>query len=142
MEIRKTIVKTKFGQIWVDDEGMLCLRYNEYTDVDLEVAKHCFKVYEDLGYGKGNKALQIMDGRLHFTMTKEARDFVAENGKKFFIAAAFISNNLSMRLLFNFFNSFYKHEVPFKMFGTEKKAREWLMKFRIQSFKRINKELS
>ena len=131
METKKTPIQTKSSEIWIDDDNILCVKFREeYSEWDLKEVKECFKVYQDLGFGNGHKALQLIDGRLSFNITKEGKDFAAANGKTFFIASAIVADNLATRIVVNFFNKFYKHDVPFKMFSTKRKAKEWLLKFR------------
>ena len=117
------------SEIWIDHLGVLWVKPEDSAEIDLEEARACFAVYRSLGC-KENKILQLLDGRKHFTLTDEARSYAALQGKEFFIASAIISNNLAMRIAVNFFNRFMNHDVPFKMFGTERAAIDWLLKFR------------
>lgn len=124
-------IRTESFDIWVAEEGILRVDAFEGVEVDLEQTKKSFDIYSRLGFGPGKKkALQIMNGNKYFSMTKEAKDYVAQQGKLFFIAAALISDSVALRLMVNLYNSVYKHNVPFKMFATEEKALEWLRKFK------------
>ncbi len=127
---KKAPIKTKFSEIWLEQSGLLCLKFNDNVEADLEEVQRAFKVYEDLGLGPNKKVLQLMFGQNNFTITPEARAYAAKKGNDFFIASAMISNNLAVRMLVNFFNKFDNNQVPFKMFGTEAEAREWLGKFK------------
>lgn len=122
-------IKTKMNEIWIDEEGFLILKPIEGAELDLDEVKACFAAYEQLGIGPHNKVLELIDAR-DGSMTPEARTYAAELGKNYFIAAAIISDSLAVRLVVNFFNSFYQQIVPFKMFATEKQAREWLRTFK------------
>lgn len=117
------------NQIWIDDEGFLILKPLEGVEMDLTEVKACFEAYRSLGIGPHNKVLELIDAR-DGSMTAEARNYAAEVGKDYFIAAAIISDSLAVRLVVNFFNTFYSHTVPFKMFATEQAARKWLRAFR------------
>lgn len=125
------VTNTGKSDIWIDERGILHLHLHENIELDLEEAKKCFKIYEELGC-KRNKVLQIMDaGKGNPTVTKAARDYAAEMGKEYFIASAIISKSLAVRMMVNFFNSFYKgHGVPFKLFPNEEEAVKWLETFR------------
>lgn len=116
-------------EIWIDDEGILILKPDESAELDLEEVKACFEAYQKLGIGPHNKVLELIDAR-DGSMTNEARAFAAKNGVDYFIAAAIISDSLAVRLVVNFFNSFYSQLVPFKMFATEEAARNWLRTFK------------
>jgi hypothetical protein len=123
-------IRTKKNVIWIDEEGILRVAPNEGAELDLEEAMACFDVYRQLGC-RENKVLQLMDGRGGLSATPEARDYAAEHGKEYFIASAIVSSSLPVRIIVNFFNAFYKHEVPFKMFSTEEEALRWLRKFKV-----------
>lgn len=128
MEATQTI-KTKMNEIWIDEEGFLILKPQEGAELDLDEVKACFEAYKLLGIGPNNKVLEIIDAR-DGSMTSEARTYAAEVGGDYFIAAAIISDSLAVRLVVNFFNTFYKQVVPFKMFASDEEARKWLRTFR------------
>lgn len=123
-------IRTKKCEIWIDDEGILFLKPSDNADIDLEEVKSCFEAYKELGIGPHNKVLEIID-QWDGSITPEARNYAAKVGGDFFIASAVISNSLAVRLVVNFFNAFYKTDVPFKMFANEEHARKWLRTFRI-----------
>jgi hypothetical protein len=127
VEIKK--IKTKLNEIWIDDEGILILKPSEGVELDLDEVKACFEAYRSLGVGPHNKVLELIDAR-DGSMNTEARTYAAEHGKNYFIAAAIVSDSLAVRLVVNFFNSFYTQIVPFKMFATEDAARNWLRTFK------------
>ena len=128
MEVQEKI-ETKSAKIWFDNEGILHLKIKEGAEIDLQEIKECFKVYEKLGC-KENKVLQIMEGGSFFTFDKDSQKYAAQYGKHFFIASALIHDSLAIRFLFNFFNNFFKHPVPFKMFSTKGEALQWLRTFK------------
>lgn len=124
-------VRTKSTEIWLDDDGVLWLLPDANAELDLDEVKTCFEVYTKMGIHKDNKVLQIIDAQSGVSMYKEGRDYAAEHGKDFFIASAIISKNLSVRLIVNFFNLFYKTQpVPFKLFDTIENGKAWLNKFK------------
>lgn len=126
MTITNKPVNTLTTEIWVDAEGFLRVRSAEGCEVDLEECMRCFAAYRQLGYGPTNKTFQLIDGSKHYSLSKEAREYAAIHGKDYFYASAIITKLLSMRLVVNFFNRFYKHEVLFKLFATEEEALKWL----------------
>ena len=121
-------ITTENTEIWFDEEGILWLKPIENADIDLEEVLACFDIYRKLGCDK-KKVLQLIDARDNISMSHEGRQYASEHGKHFFIASAVISNSLAVRLIVNFFNSFYNHPVPFKLFSTEKEALKWLRGF-------------
>lgn len=127
-----TKIKTKQSEIWVDEEDILVLHMQDGIEMDLEEVTSCFETYAKLGYGNENKALQLMLTKDAATMPHDARQYAAEQGKHFFIASALVGHSLAIRLIVNFYNSIYKHGVPFKMFGDEEAARKWLRSFKTE----------
>lgn len=127
--VQAVTIRTKNSEIWVDAEGILRVRPDDGFEIDLEEAKACFAIYRQLGFDK-NKVLQLLYGEKALAISAEARDYVAKHGREFFLASAVISSSLPVRIIVNFFNAFYKHEVPFKMFRTEEEALAWLRKHR------------
>lgn len=128
---RKSVIRTANTEIWIDEEGILRLKACGSVDLDLNEVMECFASYEKLGIGKHNKVLQLIDISNGGTMSQEARDYAAEVGRDYFLASAVVSHSLSVRIVVNFFNRFYKHDVPLKLFKTEEKALEWLRKMKV-----------
>jgi hypothetical protein len=126
---KKGKILTGKSEIWIDEEGILRLSPVDGVEIDLEEVKTCFEHYDRLGF-KEKKALQLIDGRVSITFTSEARDYTAKHAREFFIASAVISSSLPVRLLINFFKSFYKDVVPLRLFRTEEEALRWLRSFR------------
>jgi hypothetical protein len=121
-------IKIPTGTIYIDDKGILILDVNENADIDLAEVKLAFKTYSDLGVNPSNKILQLIISPANASISPDARKYVSERGRNYFKASAIVSDSLPIRLLVNFFNQFYKHEVPFKMFASEEQARIWLEK--------------
>ena len=75
--------------------------------------------------------LLFSDVRKFIVTTPEAKKIsVDKNESKLFIAHAVLINSLPMRLVGNFFITFYKPHYPVKLFVDEKKAHDWLKKFK------------
>lgn len=120
---------TKCNEIWLNEEGILIVKAIQGADIDEEEAIACFEIYRQLGCYE-NKVLQLLDARADMSITREARNYAAEHGKDFFIASAIVTDSFTVRLIVNFFNSFYKPLVPFKLFSTEEEALAWLRNFK------------
>lgn len=113
-------IETRTAIVRIDEEGM---------EVKEEDIKGMFGTYRKLGCDK-KKVLQLIEGGNFFMMDKEAQKYASKTGKDFFIASALVNESLAVSLLFYFFSSFLKPEVPFKMFANEQKALEWLRSLR------------
>lgn len=122
-------ISTGKSDIWIDEEGILRLYPVEGEEIDLEEAKRCFQIYRQLGCCE-NKRPQLIITKGSSALTAEARNYAAKHGQDCFTASAVVSNSLAIRFLVNFFNSFYKSPIPFRMFKTEEEALEWLRGFR------------
>lgn len=122
-------IKTKQTEIWIDEEGILIVEPFEGAELDLDEVKLCFEVYKELGANPNNKLLQLIN-TIDGSMDPDARAFSANAMTDYFIASAIVSNSLAVRLIVNFFNTFYQSKVPFKMFSNEEDARKWLNSFK------------
>lgn len=114
--------------IWSDEDGLSWITFEpgaEITGEDaamlLELAK---RTYNDSEYYR-----VLVDLRTNPVITKEARDFAAGGVMRNYISAfAILANELSMRLVGNFFIHFHKPDQPTKIFTDEEAARQWLLK--------------
>jgi len=123
------MIKTKHNTIWIDEEGFLVVKADEKVELDINEIKACFEAYKQLGINPQHKVLQILDVR-DILIDSEARHYVAEVGKDYFLASAIISGSLAVRILANFFGPFTNNAVPYKMFPNEEEARAWLRTFK------------
>ncbi|MBI2269715.1 MAG: STAS/SEC14 domain-containing protein [Bacteroidetes bacterium] len=123
------IIRTRNSEIWLDEEGILRLKPIKGGDIDLDEARACFEVYKKLGCDK-KKVLQLIDASEGAAITHEGREYASQHGRYYFIASAIVGTSLAVRLIVNFFNSFYKQPVPFKLFSNEEDALKWLRSFR------------
>lgn len=128
-------IKSRTSEIWLDEERILFVKFFKDAEVEKEDVEEMFEIYRQLGC-YNNKVLQLIDGRVNFSFSSEARSRAAELGTKFFIASAIISNSLATRLVVNFFIRLNKPGVPFKMFPDEESALKWLRSFTKKQEKR------
>jgi hypothetical protein len=131
MNPTKPIYRTPLNDIYLDENGILCLSPDKNAEIDLAEVKQCFSVYRKMGYGAGQKVLQLIHANENVSMTRDAREFVMTHGADYFIASAIISNNLAVKIVVNFVNSFYRDRtVPFRIFSHSDNARSWLLEFK------------
>jgi hypothetical protein len=115
-------------EIKIDEEGILRLRIRRGVKINEEDIKKIFNIIRDLS--KGKKVLELIEDTNFFYFDQSALKYAAKHGKEVFLASALVNKSIGVRILFNFFNTFFKHSVPFKMFSDEKSALEWLCAFR------------
>ena len=114
--------------MYIDDDGILRVTLFEGANVDLENIKENYKTYKSL-LGE-RKALLLIDSRVKYTFTKEARKYAA--GSEMILdrmATAFVVNSFANKLIANIYIKFYKPVVPTKMFSSEESALRWLRSF-------------
>ena len=122
------IIETRTSTIRMDEEGILRLKIKQGMKVDLKEAEEISKVIK--GLAGEEKVLELMEGGNFFTFDEAAQKHAVKYGEEIFIASAIIIRSSGMRILFNFFTSFFTTPVPFKMFSSEEKALQWLRKFK------------
>lgn len=118
--------RTSVSEIWIDEEGIMHVVFSKGANLALPDMQEAYAIFENLGFGPGKKkSRQLLTGG-PFTISKEAREYAGKSGTDFFHAAALVGSSILMRVVFNLFNALVKHNVPFKMFGTEVEALAWL----------------
>ncbi|MFI5164383.1 MAG: STAS/SEC14 domain-containing protein [Bacteroidia bacterium] len=122
------IIELRTCTIRIDGEGILRVKIKDGVKIDEEEVKKVYDVIRRLSRDK--KMLELIEGGSFYTFNEDAQKYAAKHGKDLFIASAIIIRSTAMRLLFNFFNTFLKHPVPFKMFAKETDALQWLRSFK------------
>ena len=117
-------IETITGFIRIDEEGILRVKIKDDARINEEEVKKVYDVIRKLSEGK--KRLELIEGGTFFTFNQDAQKYAAKHGRDLFIASALVNRSAAVRLVFNFFNTFLTHPVPFKMFGAESKALSWL----------------
>ena len=118
-------IETKINEKWVDQEGILWMRVLEGAHIDLETLLEDHRLGQELI--KHQPVYAIYDASRFFTITPEARDYLnsgvlIQNRK----ATAVVTNNLAVRLLVNFMNTFKARKSLLKLFPDEKSALHWI----------------
>lgn len=124
----KNSIETDICSFYIDNEGILRMKIRDGVKINAEEVKEIYSSIKKLT--GGTKVLELIENGNFYTFDTGGQKYAALHGKDLFVAVAMISRSSGLRLLFNFFNSFFKHPVPFKMFASETKALVWLRKFR------------
>ncbi len=122
-------IETRSSIISIDEEGILHIHIKDGMQVELEDAKESFAIYKKWGCDKNN-VLQLMQGGKFYAMSKPAQKYATEQSVHFFIASALVNKSLAIRILFDFYLSFFKPKIPFKLFPTVASALKWLRSFK------------
>ena len=129
MNINSKKIVTRTLEMFIDVEGILRQRILEGVDMELADVKESHLAATNLAAGK--RMLKLVDARVQFTISKEARVYGANNETpENNIARAVITESLANKIVINFFIKFYKPKSPFKMFSTENDALDWLRTFK------------
>jgi hypothetical protein len=123
-------VSTSVAEMFIDDDGILHIKMLEGGHVTLEKIKEYTQLASLLARNK--KFLVLIDGRLDYTITDEAKKYAAsEEISKDRIASGLVTNSIANKLTINLYIKFYKPVVPTKMFSDKTAAIKWLKTFYI-----------
>lgn len=116
--------------IWSDEDGLSWITFEPGAEISGEDAamllEFAMRTYNDAEYFR-----VLIDLRSNPVISKEARDFAASQKTFIYISAfAIVANDLSMRLVGNFFIHFHKPDQPTRIFTDKDEARKWLMEQR------------
>jgi hypothetical protein len=115
----------------VVEEGILHCYYKEMEVLDLDIAKA--GVRDRLAYIKGNSYPSLFDITKVKQSTKEARDYMANEGNDLVLASAILVSSPMLKMMANFFISVNKPRNPTRMFTDQESALEWLAQFKAVS---------
>ena len=114
-------------KVWIEDEIVYvkCLAEHYTCKMIDEGIKERREITKDKSY------VMFADIRNVKSITREARQRLSqEDAGTGTIAVAFLSNSKVHEVIYNFFNVIYKAPAPTKGFTDEKKAIEWLQKYK------------
>jgi hypothetical protein len=121
-------VSTSVAEMYIDEDGILQIRFFRGVEVTLEKAIEYYAVSNDLL--NNQKSLVLVDASEDYQITEEAKAYVqTEEAMKNRIAIAFVTNSIANQLMFNLYVKFYKPLVPLKMFSNKTAALKWLKTF-------------
>lgn len=111
------------------EDGHLRIRIKEGQELDVEDIKALVEAKRRLLGDKPHTTVFIAGS--HSSISNEARAFASsEEAYDGAIAKSIVANELSTRLIGNFFIRFNHPPAPTKLFATEKEATEWLNQMR------------
>ena len=116
--------------MYVDEDGILHIKITENAIVSLENLKENYKIYKEL-LGD-NKVLLLIDSRMKYKFTKEAKAYAAGNNISLNrIATAFLVDSFANMLSTILYIWLNKPIIPTRIFISRGKAVEWLKSFYI-----------
>lgn len=115
------------ASIWSDEDGLSWLTFDEDAEITLEDFIYLLECAKQTRL-ESEYYRVLVDLRTNPSISKEARDFAASPELQTYISAfAILANELSMKLVGNFFIHFHKPGQPTKIFTEEEAARQWLL---------------
>ncbi|MCX2739836.1 DUF7793 family protein [Pontibacter anaerobius] len=121
------IRSTKYINLAVDS-GILHCVYKDIELLDLDIAKIC--VQDRLEFIQGETYPSLFDITRIKQSTKEARDYLANEGNDFVSASAILISSPMVRMSANFFIQVNKPKNPTRMFTNQPSALEWLAQYK------------
>lgn len=121
----------KIGKVEITSDRILSMRIYKGQEVTMETVHTILNFIEQQG---GGKYLKLFIFEPYADVSSEVKNFAASPpGYEHTLADAIVVVGLPQRIIADFYLKFNKPEVPTKIFRTEAKAREWLLKFKVDS---------
>jgi hypothetical protein len=115
------------ARAWLQD-GIVRFHYKPKVIVDLEIQKRHIEYRKQLCAGIVRPMLSDINGGQYWTV--DARKYAFSNWD-YISAVAFVwSNSFVHSTIINYVFRFYSKKIPMKGFNSEKKALDWLEKFK------------
>lgn len=112
-------------------DGIFFMHYEPLGLLELAIAE---KIVQDrLAFKKGVAYPCLFDITKVRQSTKEARDYMADEGNDLVLASAILVTSPMLRMMANFFISVNKPKNPTRMFTDIASALEWLEQFKPKS---------
>ncbi|WP_299754274.1 hypothetical protein [uncultured Pontibacter sp.] len=113
------------------EDGILHLYYKPLEELDLSIAKQI--VSERIQFQEGVSYPCLFDIQRVEHSTKQARDYMANEGNDLVLASAIMVSSPMLRMMANFFIMVNKPQNPSRMFTDEQSALEWLVKYKVST---------
>ena len=117
---------TQYADMFVEDD-VLHLVYKPLDVLDISIAKILVK--DRLSFVQGNAYPTLFDIREVKSTTKEARDYLANEGNELVMASALLVNSSVTKMIGNFFITVSRPKNPTRLFLNKDKSLEWLEQY-------------
>lgn len=108
--------------------GIVHVVYADGAEIGLEAQRETHAAITVIANGIRRPMLFSHKGS--FWISKDAREYARKNeATQPYKAIACVASNLGIRLMAEFYNKFYKPEIPYKVFSKEGDALKWLRSF-------------
>lgn len=120
---------TNYVTMFVEN-GIFYMCYKSLELLEINIAKTI--VQDRLAFKKGIFYPSLFDIREVKQSTKEARDYMANEGNDLVLASAILVSSPVLRMMANFYIMVNKPKNPTRMFTDKDGAVEWLNQFKSQ----------
>lgn len=117
--------------VYILDDIMYCIVNREEMDIDFVK----YSVDRRIAHSENNAYPCLFDVTKVKHSTKEARDYLANNGNELVLASALIVNSPMLKMAANFYVAVNKPVNPTKIFTDKDQALDWLNQFKYQKTK-------
>lgn len=123
LNVNKEILSTEYCSLKIK-QGILMAIYHNDIKIDLDIAKNI--VEARLNYQENIILPCLIDITGVVSITREAREYFANEGNKNISCMGIISKTTLGKLIGNFYLHFNTPLIPAKFFNQKKEAIEWL----------------
>lgn len=109
------------------EDDMFKMIYKPLDLLDLDTAK--LIVEKRIAFKEGKSYPSLFDIRAIKSTSKDARDYMANEGNQLVVASSLLVNSSVTKMIGNFFVSVSKPSNPTRLFTDEEKAIEWLEQY-------------
>ncbi|WP_299707517.1 hypothetical protein [uncultured Pontibacter sp.] len=120
-------VKTERLDLSIEDGILYCV-YQEVELLDIHLASLC--VQDRLNFAGGQSYPSLFDITHVKHSTKEARDYLANEGNEGVVASAIIVSSPMLKMAANFYIKVNRPKNPTRMFTGEDEAIQWLSQYK------------
>lgn len=115
---------TTTAGITLQDDGIVRILVKEGANIQLADVENHFRVIERLSEGK--KVPVLIDARVNYSMSAEARAYSAMHSSSGRLATAFITKSAAGKHVANLYMNINKPAIPTRVFNDEAEAIAWL----------------
>jgi len=111
-------------------DGVFVMKYQPLDLLTYEIASEIVK--ERTEFKSGVSYPSLFDIRNVKSTTKDARDYMANEGNDLVLSSALLVNSSVTRMIGNFFITVSRPKNPTMLFTDEQKSMEWLNRFMLE----------
>ena len=120
-------MESQYLQMFIEDGILVCI-IKKMDVLDLATTRICVEQRKEFVGGQSYPTVFDITQVRH--STKDARDFLANEGNELVSASAILVSSPMLRMMANFFIMVNKPKNPTRMFTDKESALEWLQQFK------------